>query len=489
MLRTFSSQEMKRFRDFLQSPYFNKNKTIVRLLKTLEKEYPAFELKNISKEKIYQKLFGGKKYNEQVLKNLTSELYKMLKEFLITEFSRSDNSERRLNLLKQMILRKADSVFYSELKAFESELREAQEISESSFYYLYQLEETKISFHLERNEQTLVFEKVLKSGEYLILFFLLNLTKTLSNLSVNKETFNVSYNVNVPEAFFNIAELEEIISYMKDNNVEFSDVAELYFYRIACNRYPEREEYYFKFRNLLLENLDTLNRKEIYGLFNATHIYCLKKINSGNDRFLSELFDIFNIEIDKGFYKYSNSSPVTYMKFRNTYLTGLALKQFHWTEKFISEFGKEIIPSDRDNVVRVANAQVEFEKGNFEKTIEKISTVKTDHIFLKSDIRNLTLMSYYELGYIESALSLIDSFKHFLNNNKKLTDVFRASHLRFLNSLFSLIRFREKHQDLRLEQLRKKLEPFSYERRIKWLIDKIDDVKNTDRTRIRKRQF
>jgi len=476
LLRSFSKEELKKFRDFLQSPYFNKNKTLLKYFDLLKKDHPVFDTEKLSREKIYHKLFKGKKYNEQVMKNLTSDLNKLCKEFLTTEFSRKDIYENKLNLLKQMILRKADSVFYSELKIFEAELKKISELSEKNFYYMYQLEEAKISFHLERNEQPLVFEKVLKSGEYLILFFLLNLTKTISNLNVNKQSFNVNYDVNLPQEFFDKTSIPEIIDYMKKNEIEFSETAELYYYRIICNTVPFDENYYFKFKDLVLKNMRLLSRKEVYGLFNALETFCLIKSNSGKSEFVDELFEIFNLEIDNNFYKYSESSPVTFMKFRNTYSIALSLKKTEWAERFIEKFKNEIIESDRDNVLKIAGAHIDFEMGNFNNVLESIAGINADHIYSKVDIRNLTVMSFYELNYTESALSMIDSFKHFITGSKNMSGVFRESHLRFINSLHSLINYKGKNNKDKLTELKLKLLPLKNDRRSLWMISKINEL-------------
>ena len=474
LLRSFSKEELKKFKDFLLSPYFNKNKTLIKYFTELIKDHPQFE--KADKEKIYTKLFKGKNYNEQVMKNLTSDLKKLCMDFLIIEIGKNDKYENKLNLLRQMILRKADPVFYSELKIFEAELKQVSELSEKNFYFLYQLEDAKISFHLERNEQPLVFDKFLKSGEYLILFFLLNLTKTISNLNVNRQSFNVKHNVNLVQEFFENTNVENIIEYMKSNAIEFSETAELYYYRIICNTPPYDEKNYFKFKDLVLRNINSLNRVEVYGLFNALETFCLIKINSGASDFNRELFEIFKLEIEKDFYKYSETSPLTFMKFRNTYLTAFTLNEYEWIENFIKDYGKEIIESDRENAIRIANAQLEFERGNYEKVLESVAGINADHAYSKIDIRNLTVMSYYELNHIESALSMIDSYRHFINNSSNLSEIFRESHLRFVNSLNSLIIFKGKGQSEKLLELKDKLLPFRNDRRVRWLMEKIDGV-------------
>jgi hypothetical protein len=243
---------------------------------------------------------------------------------------------------------------------------------------------------------------------------------------------------------------------------------------VLCNTPPYDESYYFKFKKLLTGSLQLLSRVEIYGLFNTLEAFCLRKINSGNSKYVDELFEVFTIEIERGFYKYSDSSPVTYMKFRNTYLSALSLKKFDWAQEFILKFKNDLIEPDRENILKVALAQLDFEKGNYENVLTMLSELKSDSVYSKIDMRNLTIMSYYELGYTESVLSAIDSYRHFLSTNKSLTDVFRESHLRFINSLGTFILAKDKPNKSKLEELRNFLLTYRNDRRIGWLIDKID---------------
>lgn len=473
MLKTFSAHEIRKFHEYISSPYFNKNKTLIKFYNVLKKLYPEFSQDKVMKEKVYSTLFPGKKFNEQVMKNLISELNRHCRDFLETEIYGQDKFERRINLLRQLMQKKNDAAFLAELKIFESELKEISELSEKNFYYMYLLEDIKISYHLLRNEQPLVFEKVLKSGEFLILFFHLHLTKTLYNLNVNKQSFKVSYESNLPEIYFENTNYDNIISYMKEKGINFADILELYYYRVICNTGLTNEKVYFKYKELLLKNTGKLKRDEIYGLFIAAEAFCLNKINSGSFNFIKELFEVYKTEIEYGVYKYSESSPVTFMKFRNTYLTALRLKKFDWTEEFIGKFKDDIIESDRNAVLKIARAHLSFEKGNYDNVLDTLSGLKPELLYHKLDIRNLMLMCHYENGYYDSVISLIDSFKHFLTSNDALSESFKENNLRFINSLNSFILMKEKNQTDRIEELKNKILPYKHERRIDWLLEKI----------------
>jgi len=49
-------------------------------------------------------------------------------------------------------------------------------------------------------------------------------------------------------------------------------------------------------------------------------------------------------------------------------------------------------------------------------------------------------MVYYELGYIEEAISMIDSFRHFINETPSISDYIREIHVNFIRFLHDIIR-------------------------------------------------
>ena len=50
LLRTFDQKEIKRFREFISSPFFNKNKNVTKLFEIIRKIYPDFEQEKFTKE-------------------------------------------------------------------------------------------------------------------------------------------------------------------------------------------------------------------------------------------------------------------------------------------------------------------------------------------------------------------------------------------------------------------------------------------------------
>lgn len=83
ILRTFSKNELNEFEKFITSPFFSKGRNYVPFISYIKKYHPKFDNEELLPENIYGKLYPGRKYNKQVIWNITSSLQKMAEEFLI----------------------------------------------------------------------------------------------------------------------------------------------------------------------------------------------------------------------------------------------------------------------------------------------------------------------------------------------------------------------------------------------------------------------
>ena len=82
VLKTFSTSELREFKDFVASPFFNKNQELILFYGYIKKNAPSFSLKKIKKEVVYQTVFPNQNYDEKHLKYLMSFLLKLAEEFI-----------------------------------------------------------------------------------------------------------------------------------------------------------------------------------------------------------------------------------------------------------------------------------------------------------------------------------------------------------------------------------------------------------------------
>ena len=78
----------------------------------------------------------------------------------------------------------------------------------------------------------------------------------------------------------------------------------------------------------------------------------------------------------------------------------------------------------------------------FEKALEMISGIRGEFFLFKSDLKNLSLKIYYEVGYIEQAYSLVDAHRHFLANSKEISAFHKDAGNKFLKYYNTLLKIK-----------------------------------------------
>lgn len=477
LLSTFSNEEIKRFGDFIRSPYFNKNSRVIKLFDELKKDHPDFTSKSVSKEKLYGKLFKGKSYNDQVIKNLNTELFKLEREFLAHDMLNKDQFERSFMLLTNLNSRNAELLFEKEAEAIENAARENRSKIKDIHLLLNRIEEEKFTNHLINNRQSEASEHILKSGEYLILYFMKNILRLTINQRINEFSFNTVPDFNLPAEFINKLDIEKLLDLMDKNKIEHTIHIRLLYYSLLCNFDVKDTEIYLKFKSLLFQSISSFTKSEFHHLLHMLESIIAQKINSGMTEYYRDLFETYDYELKHDVYKPQKDSPLTVMKFRNIYLSALKAGQFEWAENFIHNYREELQKKDRQSIVELSLAQLNFEKQNFGATLEHLQKVRTSQIFYKVDVKILSMMALYELSHFETALALIESFKKMLIINKTLTEQYREKNKNFSTLLSSLIKAKIDNSNGSKEQLLKKIEESGQTANKRWLINKANELK------------
>lgn len=477
LMSSFSADEIRSFGDFVRSPYFNKNTRVTDLFDELKKDHPEFTSKSITKEKIYSRLFKGKAYNDQVMKNLNSELFKLEREFLAHDMLDRDRYEKSVMLVTNLTTRDAGQLFEKESDVIEKLARENRSEVKELYLLLYRTEEERFTNAIINNRQAEATDHILKAGEYLIQYFLKHLLRLSINNRINEFSFNVSSEVNLPDTFLRNLDMNSLLDYMEKNNIEHSIHIKLLYYAMLCNVNANDTSIYNTFRKLLFESKEKFTRAEFQHLLHLLESIIAQKINSGKLEFYKDLHETYDYELKNDMYKPSGRAPLTVMKYRNIYLSAMKAGKFDWAERFIYEYRDELQKKDRQSIVELSMAQLNFEKKNFEQTLMHLQKVRTSQIFYKIDVKMLSLMALYELSHFETAIAAIESFKKLLANNKTLTEQYREKNRNFLSILGGLIRARLDNVESGKAELLRKIEGTPQTANKKWLINKTEELR------------
>lgn len=479
-LRTLSKDEMKRFGDFVSSPYYNKTGNLVKLFDELKNHYPDFLAPAVAKNKLYKKLFPGKKYNEQVMKNMSSQLLKLAKEFLCAEFYGNNHEEKKINLLRQLSTKKLDSVFNSELRVIEKEFTEIKNLTDPIFFYLYRMELERVSFMLMRDKQQKVPESILLQGEYLIYFFLMQLSISIGNIRVNEDSFNAKFESNLVSEFVSSFDFEKLMKYILKNDEHFGPIVYIHYCKMMCSLNPDKENFYYELKKAAVDNINKLNKYELYNIFTVMESYCIMRANRNKTHFYDELFENYKIALEHNILIIDEPPHITAMKFRNIYSCAFIKADYDWVENYINEYGK-YLTEDSKELAELARAQLSFFRKEYDNSLEILQQINPDLHFAKLDMRVLTIQIYYERDYLESALSSLNSFRQFINNNEHIVEHAKIKCLNFINITTNLVKLKTNPDRKKLSELEDRIntEPIrSYE----WLMEKIVELSNVNKS-------
>ncbi len=478
ILKTFSNEELKRFGEFLNSPYHNKNKKVKLLFEFMSIYHPGYDNKNLTKEKLYTGIFstGSKDYNDASIRNLFSDITLLAERylsFLRFEKDRFDFSEK---FLRELSERKLTGIFEKKIKSLEELTFKNEFDGEEYFYKKFVIEELKSSSRQFGDNLKLYKDNSgIRSSEYLSYFYLIKIFK-LVNLFEFQKLYNVynekNFAVRLLEGFNlekTINDFENIASSEKDVKI-----LKVYYKMYISITNPESDDLYFDFKKSLLDNDSSFSLLERLGLYICLTNSCVKKIDSGKDNFSRECFDIYMLMFEKDLYSaYPGYFPMS--AFSTVIHTGIASGEFKRVEDFINSYSHKLNSEHADDAVNYSMALICFSKKEFARALEYISRTDTDFSQFKFLLKILSLKIYYETGDYESLYYTSDSFQHFLNKNKLVDENYKSNFSNFIKMLDLIVRYRSLKEDKLLYKIEEQLKNKSMAGK-KWLMEKLKEI-------------
>lgn len=135
------------------------------------------------------------------------------------------------------------------------------------------------------------------------------------------------------------------------------------------------------------------------------------------------------------------------------------------------------MPKEIANIENYSNSLLNFEKGLYQKALNYLNKVKFDQFVFKLDMKNLQLKINFELEYYESALSVVDTYKHFLKNNQLISESRKIMHNAFLSYTQMIIQSKTGSKKINLSYLSDKIKNSKNVFDKVWLLEKIRELR------------
>lgn len=473
-MKTFTGEELKRFGEFLHSPFHNKNKKAIHLFELLIDHHPVYDSDKLNREYLFSEIFESKKFNDASLRNLLSDLLILAEKFLAHLRLEKDLFEITEKYLLELIERRLTGLLEKKINSCEGILNVPEFEGESNFYKKFIFEELKSSgVQFSDNLKLYKHDSNTKASEYLSYYFLIKVFKMLNYFAFQKQ-YNISSHSNLAYKLIKNLDIAKIIDEEKNKQSNSHKILLVYFKMFKSIDNPSDAESYFEFKKVLQENENLFAPLEKYSLYVCLTNSCVQRIDLGNEEFFKECFEVNKIMCEKNLYSvYPGYFPMTaYITYLNT---GLAAGETDKVESFINEYSVKLNPEHKKAALSYALAQVNFYRKNFAKAVELASSTETDFFQFKFLLKILSLKSYYELNDFESLYYACDSFKHFIGKNKAVGENYKIEFNNFIAVLERLVKLKTGKNEKISFEIKNRLSNKSIASR-KWLEEKFREL-------------
>ncbi len=424
-LKSLSKAELRDFGKFVNSPFHNNRKDVVKYYDLLKNYYPDFKFEL---EPVFKRLYPGKAFDPNTLNLLNAYLYSLGRDFLAVKELKENSFSSRQFLLEGLDKHQADGLFEKELKHTQDFLQ-SEKLNIELLRNKYLTDLLKINFNLKRNRQEKTCQISIDYSDNMIYYFLLNLAENYHGLLANKMSFNFDFEDSVSMNFIKNFDFENFVKSIDKNKTENYEFILFYYYLFMCIRYPDNDSYFLSLKEYSFIDFERLSDAEKSDRFNYLIDYCIYKMEMGNLNYLRESFNLYDEALKKRLFQSSAyDRGIGLIFFRNFVTIGLAAKEYDYIEKFLAEYGDRIKTDNKNDLLELSYSMLNYEKKEYEKALECLSKVSNSIPLFRLSTKYILLKIYYDTNQYDSFFSLIDTYRHYLKNDKIIPNHTREVH-------------------------------------------------------------
>ncbi|MFZ1461648.1 MAG: hypothetical protein WAU38_12705, partial [Ignavibacteria bacterium] len=229
-------------------------------------------------------------------------------------------------------------------------------------------------------------------------------------------------------------------------------------------------------KKILFENFKSLSNTLLLYYLKRLNVYCTIQFSNGNYGLSKELFENYRFMLDKKLFFLDEIPDLRLVDYRIILFTAIKNNEIEWAEKFINESVSLIKEESRDNIINFGYAILMFHKKNYSGSLDHISLIQHELLPITIDIYILKSKIFYELGFLDTAKSVSDSLRHFIKNNKVLSNILKNSLRSFYNFFNALLRLNENYNEIKLKKLLSDTESINWTWNKIWLIEKTNEL-------------
>ncbi len=431
ILSLFSAKERSNFRDFVYSPFFNKNQKIRQLCDIILKYAPEFQHQALQKRNAFAQIFGKKAYNELQINNIISDLLQSAYRFLAQK-AMADHPQFEKNfLLDELLNRDANNHIERSARRYKQLQQQSNFQNHQYFYDEYALYE-KLDRNFLVQTKRRFDENLQLENDNLDIYYFSNKLRIACDMASRNIVIKAGYVCHF---------IDELLDYYEKDYQNYQSIPALYIYYNVLQMLQEEdnENHYQRLKKALNDHAELFPKPELRTLYQYASNYCIKKINSGKSQYYQEVLDLYKVLLEQKII--FQNGFITQWTFKNIITVGIRMEEFEWTENFIREFENHLLPEEKFNAVTYNRAALYSARKEYQKTLQELHNVEFTDSSYHLGAKIIQIKSYFELEETEALFALIETFRKYLLRNRDLADYKKKANsnmLKLTKSIYQL---------------------------------------------------
>ncbi len=435
-LSVFSKQDLRFFREFVQSPYFNKHQKTKDLLDYILK-VKDLNSPLLQKEKAFKKVFPNQKYEEQTLRTTMSYLMQLIYRFYSQRQHESNTSEQQIGLLEMALQDGQKKMFKHHSLIWKKTHEQSTNRDSSYFLQAARFQRLQDSFDINYGKRV--------SGSFL--------EKALSNFDTYyigeklRMTCEMLARKQVTGQDYSFSLLQELIQFLEKEKTHFESIPGVWIYFLIYKMMTEdNPKHFFKLKGRLKKEAPLFKHQEGRDLYTHALNHCIGKLNFGDTSFKKETFELYQQMLDNGLLHIDQVLPQ--WDYTNIVSLGCDLQESKWIKNFIFEQKQFLPKAERENTFTYNLAAYHHAQHAYEEALVLLQKVAFTEVYNNLLTRILMLKIYFETKDWQALDYFLETFRVYLLRNKQLGEARRKSGLNLIKYTRSLSRLLEAQTSL-----------------------------------------
>lgn len=409
LLQSLTEEEFKRLQLFIQSPFHNSNKRLLKVYRLLKPHFPDFQSKQLKEERLFTQLFPGDGFDDYKLRRLFSQFTKLVEQYLTQlELARQDIIASKL-YVKALSRRDTYAQFVKEVKGLKEILMSQAYRDEENYFECIQLDYLYFN-HPLTEKYTLKDNSLDHMYQALDYFYVLAKYKYGIGLKNRDRILRKKSATSLQPL------LKEIAS-----QTTLSDNPLLSLYQLVWALFESpNDPSFYALKKAFFPEIALLRRDDQRNIFLSGLNYTNRQINKGVHPFYKESLEWYKLGLAHDLI--IENGNMTGVAFNNICLLGCIVQDFEWTRQFIEHYQTYLDPSIKEDAMTANMGVLYFHQGDFKNTISilynhhfsKVYQLRTRLIIARAAFEQLLLKQ----DVYDFLMSQIEAFEKFISRDQ-----------------------------------------------------------------------